>query len=156
MGLKTTLGGPNNSAERFSRSAFGENLTIEGFLVHEWSVGDQVRIGSGESAVEMIITAPRVPCFKLGLRMGDPNFVKRFANAARPGAYGRVIKSGSVSIGDEFTLSPCESKTVSLRDISIEWHQNPHSAAEIDRILATPVASVHRSRLEQWRASLPA
>ena len=88
--------------------------------------------------------------------MGDPGFVKRFADAVRPGAYGRVIKSGQVSVGDEFLVTPCATKTVSLREISVEWHQNPHSLEMLDRILATPVGSVHRGRMEQWREALTA
>lgn len=133
---------------------FGENLTISGFNGHDWSVGDLLVCGEGEERVEMIITAPRVPCFKLGLRMEDPGFVKRFADAARPGAYGRVIKSGRLSVGDTATVTPTTDPTVTLRDISIEWHENPHSKPMIQRILATPVAKVHRGRFEQWLAAL--
>ena len=133
---------------------FGENLTVAGFDRHEWSVGDHVIIGDGPAAVEMIITAPRVPCFKLGLRMGDPQFVKWFADAARPGAYGRVIKSGSVTVGDTMAVTPTVDATVTLKDITIEWHRSPHSREMLDRILATPVGVVHRRRMEEWRAKL--
>ena len=70
--------------------------------------------------------------------MGDQGFVKKFADAERPGAYGRVIKVGAVAVGDQMVVTPTTDTTVTLRDITIEWHKNPHSLAELNRILATP------------------
>jgi len=76
--------------------AFGENLTVTGLDVtgavigEIWAAGDAV----------LQVAQPRQPCFKLGIRMGDQRFVRRFAQAGRPGAYLRVITSGSLAEGD--------------------------------------------------------
>jgi len=64
-------------------AAFGENLTTEGIDVSGALVGERWRIGT--TLLEVV--QPRLPCFKLGLRMGDPTFLKRFAESSRPGAY---------------------------------------------------------------------
>jgi MOSC domain-containing protein YiiM len=66
--------------------AFGENLTTRGLPVSEAVIGERWAVGS----TLLEVAQPRLPCFKLGLRMGDPRFLKRFAAAARPGAYLRV------------------------------------------------------------------
>lgn len=77
-------------------AAFGENLTTEGLDVSGALVGERWRIGT----VLLEIAQPRLPCFKLGLRMGDPAFVRRFARASRPGAYLRIIEEGELGAGD--------------------------------------------------------
>jgi MOSC domain-containing protein YiiM len=77
-------------------SAFGENLTTEGIDVSGALVGERWRIGT--TLLEVV--QPRLPCFKLGLRTGDPSFVRRFAQASRPGAYLRIIVEGELGAGD--------------------------------------------------------
>jgi MOSC domain-containing protein YiiM len=75
---------------------FGENLTTEGIDVSGALIGERWRIGS--TLLEVV--QPRLPCFKLGLRMGDPSFVRRFARASRPGAYLRILQEGDLGAGD--------------------------------------------------------
>jgi MOSC domain-containing protein YiiM len=77
-------------------AAFGENLTTEGLDVSGALVGERWRIGT----TLLEIVQPRLPCFKLGLRMGDPSFVRRFGQASRPGAYLRIIEEGELGAGD--------------------------------------------------------
>ena len=77
-------------------AAFGENLTTEGIDVSGALVGERWRIGT--TLLEVV--QPRLPCFKLGLRIGDPAFVKRFAHASRPGAYLRIVEEGELGAGD--------------------------------------------------------
>jgi MOSC domain-containing protein YiiM len=77
-------------------AAFGENLTTEGLDLTTARLGDRWRVGS--TLLEVCQT--RVPCFKLGLRMGDPTFLKTFAVARRPGAYLRILEEGDVGAGD--------------------------------------------------------
>jgi len=74
---------------------FGENLTLRGVDVTAAASGDRWAVG----AAILAATDPRVPCWKLGERIGDPAFVKRFGEASRPGIYLRVIKPGSVAAG---------------------------------------------------------
>jgi len=76
--------------------AFGENLTVEGIDVSGALIGECWRVGT----TLLEVAQPRVPCFKLGLRMGDPSFVKRFAQASRPGAYLRIVEEGELGAGD--------------------------------------------------------
>src|SRR5215210_1728610 len=76
--------------------AFGENLTVEGVDVTGAVIGERWRVGS----VELEVCQPRFPCFKLGLRMGDPTFLKRFTLAGRPGAYLRIRAEGDLGGGD--------------------------------------------------------
>jgi MOSC domain-containing protein YiiM len=75
---------------------FGENLTIRGMPVSEAVIGERWAVGSAL----LEVAQPRLPCFKLGLRMGDHLFPKRFAAAARPGAYLRIVEEGDIGAGD--------------------------------------------------------
>jgi len=80
--------------------AFGENLTVRGLGVSEAVIGERWEVGS----TLLEVAQPRLPCFKLGIRMGDPGFLKRFAHANRPGAYFRVLREGDVGAGDSITV----------------------------------------------------
>jgi MOSC domain-containing protein YiiM len=77
-------------------AAFGENLTTSGLDLTTARLGDRWRVGT--TLLEVCQT--RVPCFKLGLRFGDPTFLKTFAQARRPGAYLRILEEGDVGAGD--------------------------------------------------------
>ena len=76
--------------------AFGENLTTEGVDVSGAVLGERWRIGT--TLLEVV--QPRLPCFKLGLKMEDPGFLRRFAQASRPGAYLKIIEEGDLGAGD--------------------------------------------------------
>jgi MOSC domain-containing protein YiiM len=92
--------------------AFGENLTVRGLPVSEAVIGERWAVGS----TVLEVAQPRLPCFKLGLRMGDPRFLKRFAAAGRPGAYLRVIREGDIGAGDPIhvTTRPAHGVTSAL------------------------------------------
>src|SRR4051794_6720971 len=76
--------------------AFGENLTVEGVpLEDEVAIGDRFRIGTAE----LVVTQPRIPCFKLGLRFGREDIVKRFLASGRSGYYLAVAVEGDVGAG---------------------------------------------------------
>lgn len=77
---------------------FGENFTVEGMPDDEIGIGDVFRVG--QALVE--VTQPRVPCFKLGIRIGIPDFHKQFAESCRVGFYLRVLDEGEVGPGDAF------------------------------------------------------
>src|SRR3954465_12421703 len=76
--------------------AFGENLTGEGVDVSGAVIGERWRVGTAE----LEVCQPRFPCFKLGLRFGDPKMLKRFTAAERPGAYLRIVHEGEIGAGD--------------------------------------------------------
>jgi MOSC domain-containing protein YiiM len=94
------------------RGAFGENLTVEGVDVTNAVVGERWRIGTAE----LEVCQPRFPCFKLGLRMGDPKFLKRFTLAGRPGAYLRIHTEGELGTADAIEVAdrPAHGVTVEL------------------------------------------
>jgi len=78
--------------------AFGENFTTAGLLEEEVAIGDRFRVGTAEVQV----TQPRMPCFKLGIKLGDPGMVERFLRSGRPGFYLSVLREGVVEVGDAF------------------------------------------------------
>ncbi len=103
---ESELGEPLGSAP------FGENLTVRGLPVSEAVIGERWEVGTAL----LEVAQPRLPCFKLGLRMGDPRFVARFAEADRPGAYLRVVREGDIGAGDaiEVVSRPAHGVTSAL------------------------------------------
>ena len=93
---------------------FGENLTVEGVDVSGATIGERWRIGT----VELQVCQPRLPCFKLGLRFGDPQMVKLFAQAGRPGAYLRIITEGELGAGDLVDISDRPSHAVTIAQVA--------------------------------------
>ncbi len=79
---------------------FGENLTTQGLLDDAVRIGDRFRIGSAE----VVVTQPRFPCYKLGVRFGRADMVKRFLASGRTGFYLAVIQEGEVGAGDPIEL----------------------------------------------------
>jgi len=77
-------------------AVFGENLTTEGLLEGDVRIGDRFRIGSAE----LVITQPRLPCYKLGIRFGQMDIIKRFLKSGRTGFYFAVTTEGEVGSGD--------------------------------------------------------
>lgn len=80
----------------FPFGQFGENLTTEGMAEDEVCIGDLFRIGSAVAEVSQ----PRNPCYKLGIRMADARFVRKFLESGLLGIYLRVIEEGEVGVGD--------------------------------------------------------
>ncbi len=91
--------------------AFGENFTTEGLLEDQVQIGDRFRAGSAE----FLVTQPRMPCFKLGIRFDRQDMVKRFLDSKRTGFYLAVIGEGDVEAGDpiEFTEQQVNGVTIS-------------------------------------------
>jgi MOSC domain-containing protein YiiM len=80
--------------------AFGENLTTAGLTEDSVHIGDRFAIGSAE----FVVTQPRTPCFKLTIRFGRPDMIKRFYRSGRSGFYLAVAKEGEIGPGDEISL----------------------------------------------------
>jgi MOSC domain-containing protein YiiM len=92
--------------------AFGENFSTEG-LSEEFRIGDRLRIGSAEFAV----TQPRMPCFKLAIRFGRSDIVKRFLRSGRTGFYLAVTREGDVAAGDAIQLVARAEDSLTVADI---------------------------------------
>ena len=93
--------------------SFGENFTTEGLLEDEVFIGDRLRIGTAE----FVVTQPRMPCFKLGIRFGRPDIVKRFLRSGRSGFYLAVTQEGEAEAGDEPSWVARRESDVSVTDI---------------------------------------
>jgi MOSC domain-containing protein YiiM len=93
--------------------AFGENLTTQGVLEEEVRIGDRLRIGSAE----FIVTQPRMPCFKLGIRFGRSDIVKRFLRSGRSGFYLAVLEEGQIAAGGSIEVLTRDEHGVTVADI---------------------------------------
>ncbi len=100
---------------------FGENLTVAGVNLTTAIVGERWQIGT----TTLRVTEPRIPCFKLGIRMGDAAFVDRFAHAARPGTYLAIEHPGDIGAGDTIHLRHRPDHRASIGDIERAYHGHP-------------------------------
>lgn len=93
---------------------FGENFTIEGLLEDSVQIGDRLSVGSAE----VVVTQPRLPCYKLGIRFGFDDMVKRFLASGRTGFYLRVTREGEVGAGDEIVVIDRDPHGVPVSEIT--------------------------------------
>ena len=125
---------------------FGENLTTQGLLEGDVNIGDRFRVGSAE----VMVTEPRMPCYKLGLKFGRDDIIKRFLDSRRTGFYVAVVAEGEVGTGDPIEAVNRDAHGVTVRDIT-ELYANKH------RDLALLRRAVQVEALpESWRAYLEA
>jgi MOSC domain-containing protein YiiM len=92
---------------------FGENFTVEGLMETEGHVGDVFQIGSSK----VIVTQPRMPCYKFGFRFGHMDIIKMFLASGRPGIYFRVSEEGEVEAGDSIDLINRDRNLVTVSEI---------------------------------------
>ena len=104
----------NHQGIATSPGLFGENLTVQGLDLGSARVGDRWRVGTAL----LEVAQPRLPCFKLGVRLGDPRFPKRFLAAGRFGAYLRVLEEGEVRAGDAIQVLRLPQSGVTLRALA--------------------------------------
>ena len=113
---------------------FGENLTTEGIDVTGALVGERFKVGT----TLLEVSEPRVPCWRFGVRMGDPKFPRRFTEAGRPGTYLRIIEEGEIGAGDEIRIVARPNHQVAIGDVFRIFTRDQHEAA---RLLAVPQLS---------------
>ena len=117
-----------------SYGEFGENLTTEGIEVNDALVGE--RWGIGTAVFE--VSEPRVPCWRLGVRMNDKMFPRRFTEALRPGTYLRIVVEGEVGAGDEIRVVERPDHDLTIRDV---FRIYTRDRDEVGRLLAVPQMS---------------
>jgi MOSC domain-containing protein YiiM len=100
---------------------FGDNLTITGPDPAAAVVGERWRVGTAV----LRVTEPRIPCFKLGIRMGDAAFVDRFALAARPGTYLAIEQAGQVAAGDTLSVLHQPDHGITVGMVERAYHAQP-------------------------------
>ncbi len=115
---------------------FGENLTTRGIDVSGALIGERWRVGSAVVQV----TSPRVPCYKLAMKMDDPQFVRRFAAALRPGAYLSIVKEGDVAAGDGVQTVHRPGHTLTLAEMVRIYFFERHRIGELVEIEDLPAA----------------
>jgi MOSC domain-containing protein YiiM len=93
---------------------FGENFTVHGLLEEEVHLGDRFSLGTAE----VVVTQPRLPCYKLGVRFGSDDMVKRFLASGRTGFYVAVTREGEVGAGDELAVITRDSNAVPVSEIT--------------------------------------
>ncbi len=114
--------------------AFGENLTTEGLTEGSIHIGDEFRVGSAR----LVVTQPRQPCFKLGLRHDDPSMVKRFLASGRPGIYFAVAEEGEVGPGDPIERVREDEHRVTLIEVNAMIFDPQADPDAIRRALRVP------------------
>jgi MOSC domain-containing protein YiiM len=108
---------------------FGENLTTQGIAVNDALIGERWAIGT----TVLEVSEPRVPCWRLGVRMNDQMFVRRFTEALRPGAYLRIIGAGELSAGDEIRVIHRPGHDLTIRDV---FRIYTRDRDEVERLIA--------------------
>ena len=142
QGDRVNHGGPEKSVYAYSEEdlawwrgelgelddlVFGQNLTTRGYDLREAVVGERWRIGTAE----LEVVQPRIPCFKLGLRAGDPGMPRRFVAAVRPGVYLRVVTTGTVAAGDTITVTAPPGGGVPVAEVFAIFHHDRDRAARL-------------------------
>lgn len=121
---------------------FGENFTTTGLFENETNIGDRFRIGSAE----VMVTQPRMPCYKLGIRFGRTDIIKRFLVSERTGFYFSVLKEGEVGAGDEFELIGKNASGVRVVDVTRLYSSDKRNADLLRRAIANEALP------ESWRS----
>ena len=117
-----------------SAGLFGENLTVRGLDLSGALVGERWRVGTAL----LEVAQPRLPCYKLGIRVDDSRFLKRFQQALRPGAYLRIIEEGAIQAGDRIQVIERPSHTVTMR-LMVESLDDESKARAIQAAPKLPV-----------------
>lgn len=121
---------------------FGENFTTAGLLETETNIGDRFKVGSAE----VMVRQPRMPCYKLGIRFGRTDIIRRFLASERSGFYLSVLKEGEVSAGDEFQLLEKNLTGVRVVDVTRLYSSDKRNVDLLRQAIATEALP------ENWRS----
>jgi ferredoxin-NADP reductase/MOSC domain-containing protein YiiM len=130
----------------FSFGQFGENFTVEGLADSEVCIGDRYRIGGALFEV----TAPRVTCYRVGIRMDEPRMASLLVGHQRPGFYFRVLEEGEVGAGDEIVRVARGPERMTVTAINALLYLPGPAGGDIERALRIPALS------PGWRGSFEA
>ena len=106
---------------------FGENLTTLGLSITDAVIGERWQVGSAL----LQVAQPRLPCFKLGIRMNDPLFPRRFAAAGRPGTYLRILTEGDVGPGDKVAIVDRPAHGITVGQVAHIYHRDRTAAGRL-------------------------
>ena len=129
----------------FVHGQFGENFTIEGLLDDAVCIGDRYQIGSGLFE----ITAPRVTCYRVGIRMNEPRMPALLTSSGRPGFYFRVLQEGEVGAGDEIVKVGETKERMTVAEVNALLYSPNHPRDRLERALRiAPLSTGWRSSFE--------
>jgi MOSC domain-containing protein YiiM len=123
---------------------FGDNLTVSNLESAQFNVGDYIHM----NGVTLQVTAPRIPCATFAARMEDPQWVRKFRNAERPGLYCRVIQEGFVQVGDIVSIEKYTGQTISVLEMFRDYYDRNKNEETLRRHLNAPIAIRARRDLE--------
>ncbi len=129
---------------------FGENLTLQGLLEEKACVGDVYRVGEAR----LRITAPRIPCYKLEMRLQMPGMIERFLNSRRSGFYLAVEQEGTLRAGDALVLEHKDPHQVSIAELMRIYVLDKNDQEALERALAVETLPENWRRRFQRRMAL--
>ena len=127
----------------FTYGQFGENFTVDGLSDDEVCIGDHYRIGDALFEV----TQPRVTCYRVGIRMNEPQMAALLVSHRRPGFYFRVLEEGEVEAGDEIVQVAAGPERMTIAEVDALLYMPGHPPSGLERALRIPALSAG------WRAS---
>jgi len=130
----------------FSYGQFGENFTVEGLADDQVCIGDRYRIGEAEFEV----TQPRVTCYRVGIRMDNPQIPALLISHHRPGFYLRVLHEGAVQAGDEIVQVAAGPEAMTVAEVDALLYLPGHSRQQVLRALRIPALP------DSWKTSFQA
>ena len=110
---------------------FGENFTTQGMFEETVNVGDQFQVGTAK----VVATQPRMPCYKLGVKFGRMDIIKKFLASDLTGVYFKVMKEGDLEQGDEIKLIKKDQNKVTIKDIVRLYTVNKDDLQTIERAI---------------------
>jgi MOSC domain-containing protein YiiM len=141
--------------KKLPMGAFGENFTADGLLEDSTHLGDRFAVGSAE----LVVSQPRLPCYKLGVRFNSDYMVRRFLASKRTGFYFAVTREGEVGTGDEIKLIAREQNAVPVSEITRLYIAKTYNDTDVEslqralRVAALPESwkGYFRERLVQMK-----
>jgi MOSC domain-containing protein YiiM len=127
---------------KLSWGMFGENFTTVGLFESELNIGDKFQVGSAVVRV----TEPRMPCYKLGIKFGRPDILKRFLASERTGFYFSVLQEGEVGVGDPIQVTEGSKDSLTVSDITRLYTREKQNAAMLRRAIDVEALP------ESWRS----
>lgn len=142
----------NELGRELAPGTFGDNLTIRDLESAQFNIGDYIHVGN----MILQVTSPRIPCNTFATRMNDPQWVKKFRRAERPGLYCRVIKEGVVKAGDPVSIEKYTGETIALLQMYRDYYEKNKSEETLRRHLNAPIDIRSRRDLEEELQKLKA
>ena len=127
---------------KLAPGAVGENLLVSGFDEAALQVSDVLEIGSAG----FMVTVPRMPCFKLGIKVGDPGFVKAFLESRKTGFYLKVLQEGTIKAGDSIKLTKGTPDAVTVDEVTRLYSTDKENIVLLKKAIATEALP------EDWRS----